>query len=175
MLTRRRFLDGALGAGLAGAGLTPAASPWSAAQADPAELERNKAVVRRFKELQGTKDEVLIEREDEPPLLYLGFEGWAGEVEASMSRAERIVRENGGQELPRSKAQGFWDQRHVVAERFARVPSAVVVEIVDSIVVAARIGQMGRARAKESGNDDLCGTVAISVGVGGVGRSVLKH
>jgi FAD/FMN-containing dehydrogenase len=62
----------------------------------------------------------LIEREDEEALLYLGFEGWAGEVEASMSRAEGIVRENGGRELPQSKAQGFWDQRHVVAERFAR-------------------------------------------------------
>ncbi len=62
----------------------------------------------------------LIEREDEPPVLYLGFEGWAGEVEASMSRAEAIVRENAGRELPQARAQGFWDRRHVVAERFAR-------------------------------------------------------
>jgi predicted ester cyclase len=69
MLTRRRFLDGALGAGLA---LT--SSPWSAAQADPAELERNKAVVRRFKELQGTKDEALIERE----VLAPNYKRWRG-------------------------------------------------------------------------------------------------
>jgi len=56
MLTRRRSIDGALGTGLA-----LAASRQAAAQSD--QLERNKAVVRRFKDLQGTKDEALIERE----------------------------------------------------------------------------------------------------------------
>ena len=56
MLTRRKFLDGALGAGMA-----LATTRQAAAQGD--QLERNKAVVRRFKDLQGTKDEALIERE----------------------------------------------------------------------------------------------------------------
>jgi len=69
MLTRRRFLDGALGAGFAFT-----ASPWALAQSDPALLERNKAVVRRFKELQGTKDEALIERE----VLAPNYKRWRG-------------------------------------------------------------------------------------------------
>jgi predicted ester cyclase len=56
MLTRRSLLDGAIGAGLA---LTM--SRVASAQSD--QLERNKAVVRRFKDLQGSKDEGLIERE----------------------------------------------------------------------------------------------------------------
>jgi hypothetical protein len=56
MLTRRSLLDGAIGAGLA---LTM--SRAASAQSD--QLERNKAVVRRFKDLQGPKDEALIERE----------------------------------------------------------------------------------------------------------------
>ena len=62
----------------------------------------------------------LVSREDEPPLLYLGFEGWWEEVEASLQRAERLIGEHGGRELPESKARSFWDSRHVVAERFAR-------------------------------------------------------
>jgi len=62
----------------------------------------------------------LASRQDEPPLLYLGFEGWQEEVEASLQRAERLIHEKGGIELPQSKARAFWDSRHVVAERFAR-------------------------------------------------------
>src|SRR5215510_3244698 len=70
MLTRRTFLDGALGTTAA-----LAVTPWPAAQAaDPAELERNKAVVRRFKDLQGTKDEALIERE----VLAPNYKRWRG-------------------------------------------------------------------------------------------------
>lgn len=69
MLTRRRFLDGALGAGVAFT-----APSWAAAQSNPAQLERNKAVVRRFKELQGTKDEALIERE----VLAPNYKRWRG-------------------------------------------------------------------------------------------------
>jgi predicted ester cyclase len=67
MLTRRRFLDGALGAGLA-----LATSHQAAAQSD--QRERNKAVVRRFKDLQGTKDEALIERE----VLAPNYKRWRG-------------------------------------------------------------------------------------------------
>jgi FAD/FMN-containing dehydrogenase len=62
----------------------------------------------------------LVSRDDEPPILYLGFEGWREEVEASIARAERIVLAHGGQGEPQSRAQRFWDDRHVVAERFAR-------------------------------------------------------
>src|SRR5262245_13516151 len=53
MVTRREFINGAVGFGTA---LTMV--PAQTAQAQTvAELERNKAVVRRFKESQGTKDE----------------------------------------------------------------------------------------------------------------------
>ena len=52
MLTRRSLLDGAIGAGLA---LTMSCA--ASAQSD--QIEPNKAVVRRFKDLQGTKDEAL--------------------------------------------------------------------------------------------------------------------
>ncbi len=62
----------------------------------------------------------LASRENEPPLLYLGFEGWQEEVEVCLQRAEQLISKNGGVQLPQSKAQSFWDQRHVVAERFAR-------------------------------------------------------
>jgi len=70
MLTRRTFLDGALGTTAA-----LAVTPWRTARAaDPAELERNKAVVRRFKDLQGTRDEALIERE----VLAPNYKRWRG-------------------------------------------------------------------------------------------------
>jgi predicted ester cyclase len=60
MFTRRTVLSTALGASAA---LEFPAVQRAAAQAPNAQLERNKAVVRRFKALQGTKDEPLIERE----------------------------------------------------------------------------------------------------------------
>ena len=59
-------------------------------------------------------------REDDPPLLYLGFEGFAEEVEASLTRALAIIQAQGGVELPHEVAQSFWDRRHVIAQRFAR-------------------------------------------------------
>jgi len=62
----------------------------------------------------------LSQREEEPPHFYLGFEGYAEEVEASLLRAERIIRENGGRALPHADVQEFWEDRHVIAERFAR-------------------------------------------------------
>ena len=62
----------------------------------------------------------LIGWEEAAPVLYLGFEGWREEVEASVGRAERIVAENGGRVLPGQEAREFWEGRHVVAERFAR-------------------------------------------------------
>ncbi len=62
----------------------------------------------------------LAPRQDEPPLLYLGFEGLGEEVDFSMRRALALVEANSGRELPRERAQSFWQRRHVVAQRFAR-------------------------------------------------------
>jgi predicted ester cyclase len=60
MLSRRKLLTGTIGAGLA---LTAAHPQRLAAQSSPGELERNKDVVRRLKESQGTKDEAAVQRE----------------------------------------------------------------------------------------------------------------
>jgi FAD/FMN-containing dehydrogenase len=62
----------------------------------------------------------LASRDDDPPLLYLGFEGFREEVEASLTRALAIVSANGGVELPQETARSFWERRHVIAQRFAR-------------------------------------------------------
>jgi D-lactate dehydrogenase (cytochrome) len=62
----------------------------------------------------------LASREDEPPLLYLGFEGFSQEVEASLVRAESIIQEHGGLSLGEQVAREFWERRHVVAQRFVR-------------------------------------------------------
>jgi predicted ester cyclase len=58
MLSRRRLLSGTIGAGLA---LT--ARPGLVAAQSSSDLERNKDVVRRLKESQGTKDEAAVARE----------------------------------------------------------------------------------------------------------------
>jgi len=60
MLTRRAVLNTTLGAG-AGLVLATQRPQWATAQASL--QDRNKAVVKRFKELQGTQDEALIEKE----------------------------------------------------------------------------------------------------------------
>ncbi|HLF77785.1 MAG TPA: FAD-binding oxidoreductase [Dehalococcoidia bacterium] len=62
----------------------------------------------------------LAEREDEAPLLYLGFEGFDEEVDASLKRSQALIANQGGVALPQAQAQSFWDRRHVVAQRFAR-------------------------------------------------------
>src|SRR6266508_973463 len=54
MFTRRGILHATVGSGFA---MTVAGAPWAAAQPPGSELQRNKSVVRRFKESQGTKDE----------------------------------------------------------------------------------------------------------------------
>jgi FAD/FMN-containing dehydrogenase len=60
------------------------------------------------------------EREEEPPILYLGFEGFAEEVGASTERARKIAAAQGGVPVEEERVRRFWDDRHVVAERFAR-------------------------------------------------------
>jgi alkyldihydroxyacetonephosphate synthase len=62
----------------------------------------------------------LSSRIEEPPVLYLGFEGYREEVEAAAARAAAIVSAEGSVRLPDSEVKAFWQQRHVVAERFRR-------------------------------------------------------
>ncbi len=62
MITRRTFLKGALGTS-AGLALAPHDPQSAAAQTPASPLERNKAVVRRFKESQGKPDEAAVMRE----------------------------------------------------------------------------------------------------------------
>jgi FAD/FMN-containing dehydrogenase len=59
-------------------------------------------------------------REEEPPALFLGFEGFTEEVEACAGRSRRICEARGGSPLPDGAARDLWDNRHVIAERFAR-------------------------------------------------------
>jgi len=63
MFTRRGFINGAIGAGAAAA-LTDV--PFAAAQTGRSQIERNKAVIRRFKDAQGSKDEDAVMREIAP-------------------------------------------------------------------------------------------------------------
>jgi len=67
MFTRRGLINGALGAG---AGLAFAArdTNWAAAQTPAAQIERNKAVIRRFKDALGTKEEDAVMRDIAPNL-----------------------------------------------------------------------------------------------------------
>ena len=62
----------------------------------------------------------LTRRAEEPPTLYLGFEGIEEEVMGSLRRAEAIIGASGGSELAAAAAADFWIDRHVVAERFSR-------------------------------------------------------
>jgi predicted ester cyclase len=66
MFTRRGFVNGALGVG-AGLALAERNSQAATASAGGAQNERNKAVVRRFMESQGTKDEAAVMREVRAP------------------------------------------------------------------------------------------------------------
>src|SRR5690606_9376924 len=59
-------------------------------------------------------------RTDEPPLLFVGFEGLTEEVEYSLARTKALIKQHNGQSAGKKKARRFWEQRHVVAERFKR-------------------------------------------------------
>jgi len=74
MLTRRTLLATSLATG---AGLALPPPERATAQNADAALERNKAVVRRFKEAQGTKDEAEAIRE----VLSPGYKRWRGGIE----------------------------------------------------------------------------------------------
>lgn len=62
----------------------------------------------------------IASREEEAPILHLGFEGFREEVEGSAARAREIGRANGGRPIAPEITREFWDERHVVAERFRR-------------------------------------------------------
>jgi FAD/FMN-containing dehydrogenase len=106
----------------------------------------------------------LSDRRDEPPLLYLGFEGLTEEVEFSLDRSKTLVKRNAGRSLGRKKARRFWERRHVVAQRFARGlqrPERMGGDDVarDFIHVALPPSQVIRFK-------DACHTVCERVGVG---------
>jgi predicted ester cyclase len=83
MLTRRTLLTNGLATG-AGLALAMPAIGGAAAQAADTALARNKAVVRRFKEAQGTKDEAEAIREVMAPT----YKRWRGGVEHLAANAK---------------------------------------------------------------------------------------
>jgi FAD/FMN-containing dehydrogenase len=73
-----------------------------------------------FGEEHATQWPELSGRNEEPPLLYLGFEGLEEEVELSLGRAKRLIKQNRGSRAGKKKAREFWEHRHDVASRFKR-------------------------------------------------------
>lgn len=59
-------------------------------------------------------------RNEEKPTLYLGFEGFREEVEASLERSTAIALASGGAPIEAEESERLWEQRHVIAERFRR-------------------------------------------------------
>ncbi|HZU75653.1 MAG TPA: FAD-binding oxidoreductase, partial [Dehalococcoidia bacterium] len=59
----------------------------------------------------------LVTPADAPGLLFLAFDGLNEEVAALDRRSRQILLEKGGRRLPPSRAQEFWDERHVIAEQ----------------------------------------------------------
>lgn len=53
----------------------------------------------------------------EPGRMYLGFEGFAEEVEACLARARSIWRRHKAEEADREEADEWWEDRHVSRER----------------------------------------------------------
>jgi FAD/FMN-containing dehydrogenase len=103
-------------------------------------------------------------RSEEPPLLYLGFEGLEEEVEFLLDRAKRLIKQNHGTSAGKKKAQEFWARRHDVASRFKRGierPSRIGSPDVarDFIHVALPPSQVLRFR-------EACHAVCERVGVG---------
>lgn len=66
----------------------------------------------------------MIDYSQRPPtaeaLLYLAFEGLAGEVEAHQREGVAICMRYGGRDLGAAEAQRFWDNRHAPAEMWAK-------------------------------------------------------
>jgi predicted ester cyclase len=122
MLTRRQVMQTSLvaGATLWAPGLRPAAAQ---------DLARNKAVVRRFKEAQGTKDEADAMRE----VLASGYKRWRGGVEHLAANAK-----DQGFPGPGSYLRGAFPDRTDTIE--------------DVIAEGDRVGMLFRLRGTQRGN-----------------------
>ena len=123
MLTRRGFIEG---------GLTTAAVVATAprrAVAQDAVLERNKAIVRRFKEAQGTTDEAAAMRE----VLAPAYKRWRGGVEHLAANAQ-----GQGFPGPGSYLRGAFPDRTDTIE--------------DVIADGDRVGMLFRLRGTQRGN-----------------------
>jgi len=128
MFTRRTLLAHALAAG-AGAAAVAGAARRAAAQASPEQRARNKAVVRRFKEAQGTKDETAIMRE----VLAPDYKRWRGGFEHLASNAREQ-----GFPGPGSYLRGAFPDRKD--------------DIVDIVAEDDRVAMLFRLRATHQGN-----------------------
>lgn len=124
MLTRRTLLATSLATG---AGLALPAIDRAAAQA-PA-LERNKAVVRRFKEAQGTKEEADAMRE----VLSPGYKRWRGGIEHLAANAR-----DQGFPGPGAYLRGAFPDRTDTIE--------------DIVADGDRVGMLFRVRGTHKGN-----------------------
>jgi len=128
MITRRGLIERAIAAGtglaLAARGTRPAR-----AEADAAALARNKAVVRRFKEAQGTKEEADAMRE----VLAPDYKRWRGGVEHLAANAK-----DQGFPGPGSYLRGAFPDRTDTIE--------------DVIAEGDRVGMLFRVRGTQKGN-----------------------
>jgi predicted ester cyclase len=128
MFTRRGFLKGALGTG-AGMALAARSPQWASAQAPASLLERNKSVVRRFKESQGVRDEAAVMREIMSP----GYKRFRGGMENLANNA---------------RDQGFPSPGPGLRDAF---PDRIDV-IEDMIAEDDRVGMLFRVRGTQRGN-----------------------
>jgi predicted ester cyclase len=124
MLTRRTLLTASLATG---AGL--ALPPIDRAAAQAPALERNKAVVRRFKEAQGTKEEADAMRE----VLSPGYKRWRGGIEHLAANAR-----DQGFPGPGSYLRGAFPDRTDTIE--------------DIVADGDRVGMLFRVRGTHKGN-----------------------
>jgi predicted ester cyclase len=128
MPTRRTLLTATLAIG-AGLTLAPPFTARAAAQTESAILARNKAVVRRFKEAQGTKDEADAMRE----VLSPSYKRWRGGIEHLAANAR-----DQGFPGPGSYLRGAFPDRTDTIE--------------DIIAEGDHVGMLFRVRGTHKGN-----------------------
>jgi predicted ester cyclase len=128
MLTRRTLLASGLATG-AGLALAIPAIGGAAAQPAGSALERNKAIVRRFKEAQGTKEEADAMRE----VLAPGYKRWRGGIEHLAANAR-----DQGFPGPGPYLRGAFPDRTDTIE--------------DVIAEGDRVGMLFRVRGTQRGN-----------------------
>jgi predicted ester cyclase len=128
MLTRRTLLTNGLATG-AGLALAVPATGGAAAQPADTALARNKAIVRRFKEAQGTKEEADAMRE----VLAPGYKRWRGGIEHLAANAR-----DQGFPGPGAYLRGAFPDRTDTIE--------------DIIAEGDRVGMLFRVRGTQRGN-----------------------